>query len=224
MNPLIFIPSPRDLPEFNEATAKLPYDKLWSKYYNEDDAYRNGRAWFLEHQEYTHFLILPDDLIVRDDDIRMLSRISESFVMSGWCRNTIRKNLYWKGAPETEAMADSCISIECLPPDPPYQGTYDKFQFMSVKSIRAAVEHGFTAIEVKYAGFPPTVIPRRVVEKIPFRTSYGCCTDSCFALDLAANNIKQYCDLRIRTFHFDDTYDKVQVGKKEPKMYLEKRK
>jgi hypothetical protein len=74
---------------------------------------------------------------------------------------------------------------------------------------------------VKYAGFPPTFIFRKIVEKIPFRTSYGCCTDSCFSLDLDKHKIKQYCDLRVRTRHFDDTYDKIKVGKEVPEIRLE---
>jgi len=223
MNPLIFIPSPRDLEEFKEATSKLKYDKIWLKYYNEDDAYRLGRDWFLQHPQYTHFIILPDDLIVTQKDLFNLvvdTDISKGIV-SGWCRNTIRKNIYWKGEPETEDMADSCISIECLPPDPPNQGTYDKYHFMSLKSIREAMYQGFTHIPVKYAGFPPTIIPRDIVNKIPFRTSSGCCTDSCFSLDLAKNKIDQICDLRVRTYHFDDTYDKIKVGKEVPELRTE---
>jgi hypothetical protein len=222
MKPLIFVPSPRDLPEFNEATAKLKYDKIWLKYYNEDDAYRLGSFWFLQHPEYTHFIILPDDLIVTPDDIEQLMKDTEEHdVISGWCRNTIRLNRYWKGEKEKEDDADSCISIECLPPNPPFRGIYEQFHFMSIKDIESYKKQGITITFVKYAGFPPTVIARKVIEKVKFRTSQGCCVDSCFSLDLYTHKITQYCDLRVRTKHFDDTYDKIKVGKEAPSLRLE---
>ena len=222
MNPLIFIPSPRDLEEFKEATSKIKGDKLWLKYHNEDDAYRLGRDWFLQHTQYTHFVILPDDLIVTQEHFDRLSEDAKEYdVISGWCRNTIRKNKYWKGDAEREDEADSCISIKSLPPDPPYQGIYEQFHFLSLKDIELFVNHGATVRFVKYAGFPPTFIARKIVEKVPFRTSYGCCTDSCFSLDLAKHKITQYCDLRVRTRHFDDTYDKIKVGKEVPEIRLE---
>lgn len=222
MKPLIFIPSPRDLPEFIEATTKIKYDKLWSKYYNEDDAYRLGRYWFSEHPEYTHFVVLPDDLIVTNDDIeQLMNDAALCDVVSGWCRNTIRKNLYWKGEKEKEGDADSCISIKSLPPNPPFRGIYEQYHFMSVKEIEDALNHGLTMVSVKYAGFPPTIIARKMIMKIPFRTSQGCCTDSCFSLDLNEHKITQYCDLRVKTWHFDDTYNKIKVGKEAARLKFE---
>lgn len=43
---------------------KLPYDKLYAKYFAEPDAYKELTQYFLEHKDYTHMCIIPDDLIV----------------------------------------------------------------------------------------------------------------------------------------------------------------
>lgn len=218
MKPLIFIPSPRDLPEFIEAAAKIKYDKLWLKYYNEDDAYRLGRYWFSEHPEYTHFVILPDDLIVKNEDIEQLMEDAAHYdVVSGWCRNTIRLKSTWQGPPETEDNADSCISIESLPPNPPKSGTYEQFHFLSLKNIKNMK----SIVPVKFSCFALIFIPRKIIYQIPFRTSDGCCVDSCFSLDLWNNNIRQYCDLAVRTVHISNTYSKIKVGKEAPSLRLE---
>lgn len=72
MRVLIGIPSPRDIPEFIEATVKIDDDKLWVKYYDEYTAYKYIRQFFLKHKEYTHLCLLPDDLIVRVEQYEKL--------------------------------------------------------------------------------------------------------------------------------------------------------
>src|SRR6266540_3850211 len=89
MNPLLVIFQPREIPEFLEATNKLKIDKLWMKYFPQEEAYVTARFWFLEHKEYTHFVILPDDLIVKQEHLDMLSNSFEQYkIKSGWCNNT----------------------------------------------------------------------------------------------------------------------------------------
>lgn len=57
MKPLIFMPSPRNLPKFNECMAKVKkYDKLWVKYWEQTQAYMIARNWFL-NEDYTHLVI-----------------------------------------------------------------------------------------------------------------------------------------------------------------------
>lgn len=84
MRVLIGIPSPRDIPEFIEATVKIDDDKLWVKYYDEYTAYRYIRQFFLKHKEYTHLCLLPDDLIVKVEQYEKLRDNAEGFhVLSG---------------------------------------------------------------------------------------------------------------------------------------------
>ena len=203
MKPLLFLPSPRDIPQVIESVSKLKIDKLWVKYHPQQEAYDVGRQLFLD-TDYTHLIIHPDDLLVKQKDINNLvrdcTRLPE-IVVSGYCNCTA-------GATDWE---DSNISA-ILPPDPPYLGTYDGFQFTKLADLKKIKD---IMIEIKFSGFALTAIPRKIVEGIPFRTSGGCCVDSCFSLDLAERGIKQYLDTRVFTTHMRTKFDILQVGKKE---------
>lgn len=219
-NPLIFIPSPRSIPEFEDATDKLNADKLWLKFYPEEEAYEVARHWFLAHEEFTHLAILPDDLLVSEQDLIHLKQDSEYFdVINGWCRNTIRLTPWWTGEPEIEDQADTNISLRSLPPDPPIQGQYEDYQFESVEST-LQLATVISIVPVLYAGFPFTFISRKIVEQVPFRRD-GCCVDSCFALDLYEAGIKQYCDLRVRTVHMNRNPNEILVGKQQKEIIFE---
>lgn len=207
-NPVIFIPSPRDIPEFIAATAIIRAPKLWIKYHPQADAYEGAREWFLGQPDFTHLVILPDDLIITQenfDDMKEILNNGNVDVLSGWCQNTIR-----------EDDSDTCISYK-LPPDPPRAGKYEDYGFISMKDVEKT--YGF--IKILHSGFALTFISRKIVEKIPFRTDYGCCVDSCFSLDLHANQISQFCYLNVKTTHVKTSPDILQVGKKEKSVYLE---
>lgn len=210
MNPLIFIPSPREINEFIEATKKLKYDKLWVKYYYQQQAYNYGRDYFLGHDQYSHLIILPDDLIVKWWQLDILLS-NPDVVMSGWCPNTIRVQGF--------DNMDSNISFS-LPPDPPRTGIYSLYNFISIEDIQLFLNTGTSLIPVRFSGFAPMIIPRSVLEKIPFRTSDGCCVDSCFSIDLAEHEIKQYVDLQCQTRHI--RHPAIMVGQQEPYIKFER--
>ena len=221
IRPLIFIPSPREVEQFKQATSKLPYDKLWVKNLPEINAYYQGRKYFLDHEEYTHLIILPDDLIVTPQDIEKLLQNADMIeVLSGYCENTIRQMWNYEGPPEEQP--DSNISL-ILPPSPPMSGTYSAYDFMSLRFIDCLNKTGEHIIKIRYSGFAPTIISRAVIEKIPFRSEY-CCVDSCFSTDIHKAGIEQYCDLRVKTEHLELRQKgpaDLNVGKKEGKIYLE---
>ena len=56
-------------------------------------------------------------------------------------------------------------------------------------------------MSVKHQATALTIISRKVIEKVPFRHSDGCCIDSCLSLDLDKAGIKQYVDMLVRTQH-----------------------
>ena len=207
MKPLFFSPSPRDVPQYREAIDKLKIDKLLIKYHKAKEAYPLARQWFLE-RDYTHLIICPDDLIVTEYDIyRLLEDTKYYGVVSGWCINTILDN--W------EELQDSGLSTS-LPKDPPHQSKYEDYNFIPANKIEQD-----KIIEVKFAGFVLQCTPREIVEKIPFRTSEGCCADACFALDLNKAGIPQYVDTRVKTLHLKIPFSQIQVGKKEKEIRFE---
>lgn len=72
INPLLCSPSPRDITDVYEALKETGYDRLYAKYYPEKTAYNLLRDYFLDHEEYTHLVICPDDLIIRKKNIDTL--------------------------------------------------------------------------------------------------------------------------------------------------------
>lgn len=213
MKPLIFIPSVRDLPEVKEAVDKLSYDVLWVKYMNQDDAYRIGREYFLKHfkEDYTHLIINPDDLIVTEEQIEHLLTINREQVISGWCVHGKTK--------DPRVGLDTNIARNFYKGEP-HKGNYWDYDWITVEQANYLVNTGDEVRVVGFSGFAPTIIPRDVVEKIPFRTSEGCCVDSCFAQDLDKLGLKQYVDFRVKTIELKasdlDIYG--HLGKKEPKV------
>lgn len=85
--PLIFIPSPRDLPLFHKAINRIHCDKYWVKYTPYKlQPYRQAHQFFLEHSEYTHFVICPDDLYVTPEGVDRLFELSRKYpVIMGIC-------------------------------------------------------------------------------------------------------------------------------------------
>ena len=88
VNPLLCAPSPRDIREVYDELRGTGYDRLYAKYYPEKTAYNLMRDYFLDHQEYTHLVICPDDLIIKKEHIDRLVKDLEEHdfpVLSGVC-------------------------------------------------------------------------------------------------------------------------------------------
>jgi len=224
---LLFIPSPREIPVFVNTIREIKgYDKLFVRYYPELEAYEKASEWFLQETsgKYTHFAICPDDLLFKQEDIDLLKQDIEENqydVIQGYCKNTIRQRYDWTGRAETVDNADSNLSW-VLPPNPPVNGTYDQFQFLSMKFLDKYKEDFGPMIKVKFAGFPLTILSRKVIETIPFRRIH-CCIDSFLAFDLAEKGIDQYADLRVRIVHIEASDPaKILVGKRTPTVEFER--
>lgn len=210
--PLLFLPSPRDIEQVKDAVSKLKIDKLWVKYYPQEEAYDVARERFLNSEDYTHLIIHPDDMISTQANLDQLLRDLEQWpdiVISGWCNNTAGSTI----------DVDSNISTTHLPPNPPNNGTYDSYHWNPISDLLAWHD---MVIPVRHQGFALTAIPRKVSIIIPFRASAGCCMDSCLSLDLAEKKIEQFVDTRIRTTHLKTTPDILQTGKKRKELIFEK--
>ena len=83
MKPLLVIFNPRSIPEFYKAIEKINgISKLWIKYFPQDEAYNKAREFFLQ-SDYTHLMILPDDLIVTQADVDAIHELwHRNFLLS----------------------------------------------------------------------------------------------------------------------------------------------
>jgi hypothetical protein len=216
MNPLLVIFNPRNIPEFYKAIEKINgISKLWIKYFPQDEAYNKAREFFLQ-SDYTHFMILPDDLIVTQADVDAIVNYDESYdSISGWCNNTGRD----------DTNIDTNISA-FLPPDPPRTATYEGYRWYKIaqfESLLSKVENSDAIIPVLHQGFALSRLSRRLIEQVPFRTDAGCCVDSCLSLDLMKFRVgfTQYVDIRIRMKHLKIPRSELLVGKEKAIMLFE---
>jgi len=216
MKPLLVIFNPRSIPEFYKAIEKISgISKLWIKYFPQDEAYKKARKFFLQ-SDYTHFMILPDDLIVTQADVDAIANHDESYdSISGWCNNT--------GGDDTNI--DTNISA-FLPPDPPRTAIYEAYRWFKIaqfESMLSKVGNSDAIIPVLHQGFALSRLSRRLIKLVPFRTDAGCCVDSCLSLDLMKNRvtITQYVDIRIRMKHLKIPRSELLVGKEKAAMLFE---
>lgn len=109
----------------------------------------------------------------------------------------------------------------------PHTGTYEDYKHITVEEVNRILNDpgptDYPIKEVKFSGFAPTIIPRIIVDQIPFKTSQGdCCVDSYFAQDLDKHGFKQFVDFRVKTTELKasdlDIYG--HLGKKEPEIIL----
>lgn len=187
IKPLICSPSPRDIPDWLQCWNNLGdyADRYIAKYYNEKQAYKFLRDYFMDHPEYTHMVILPDDLIILPIQFeRLRGNASKYPVLGGFFnRNWQDRNLW------------SCIVEGRNPP-----------AWMTLGEIEQEVfAHGDNPIlPVRQDYFGCTFIRRDVVEKVgefhaftPGASGY----DYAFSLDCAKHQIPMYCDTRVQLLH-----------------------
>jgi len=182
VNPLICSASPRDIPEFLEAAAKLPADKLFAKYHTEREAYRLLRKYFLGAKQYTHMVLLSDDLIVTPKEYEMLLNDVKEF--------------------DYPVIAGTC-NIQYDTPNDYVTGKtirYGRFVDLYKK------EELFKGDPIKFCefdGFALTFIRRDIVKKIEFHSKMYTSTafDYAFAQECLDRGIPQRVDTRVKMLH-----------------------
>lgn len=157
--------------------------------------------------------------MVDQSSIDQLIEDSEQYnninVISGYC-NT--------GAAVDTTNNDSNISIGSLPPDPPVYGGYHQYHWDSLVTLDHICKTASKTnkiVQVLHQGFALTLLKREIVQRIPFRTSAGCCVDSCLSLDLNHQKIPQFVDLRCKSTHLKTNPDILLVGKRDKEIIFE---
>jgi len=216
MKPLLVVFKAREIPQFLEALGKIQCDKLIMEYYPQEEAYFESRKWFLEHKEYTHFIIIPDDLVVTPEVFDLIAYAPDFPSISGWCNNTALKTE--NKVPFDAPDVDTNIS-RYSPPGEPKRGRYAEYRWMTIAEAEKLQKQGIIGLSVLHQGFALTRLSRELVEQIPFRSAEGCCIDTCLSIDLLKARIPQYVDMRARCFHIAYQYSQINVGIK-PKIMI----
>jgi hypothetical protein len=214
-NILIGIPSPRDIGLFKEHTAKLKPDRLWIKYHESYDAYMFMMDYFLQHIEYDYLCVLPDDLLVTQKDIDILTediRDYECPVVCGYCNMDARRT----------DLTNICVDDLVDP-----LNTYARHDWLLSDS---PLLQGKKPFKVKFAGFPLMMIRNDILNKIPFRiVKGGRFADTLFCYDCHLNDISILMDPRVKMEHLKHALDsrfgphdlEILTGRREPYYYLD---
>ena len=193
INPLIFIPSPRDIPDVMKWWPKIPYDKFIVKYKPQLVAYMEGRAYFKIHPEYTHFIICPDDLEVPPDKLEILIddvKCSGYRTIAGYCNID-------ESQPETYAIQPMGLDYTRDHPMVRKGSWY-------MKDEKPILPKGVDIIQVGHAGFPCQVIERELFMKVKwvgFSGNFMQNFDWQFSKDCHELKVPIYVDLRVKLWH-----------------------
>lgn len=202
MEPLITIPSPRDIPIVKEALDKITeYDKLWIKYSPEHITYPIIRGEILKNPRYTHLVICPDDLLIDDKNkLETLFKDYEAFenpdkiILSGYCNVDTSENSKYANVTQYHVSNERAGR---------------EYRWFTLQQLEENSKYGNFLIEVQFSGFALMVIPRQAIEEIRFRNdswtgnfdSNGCCIDIMFCNDVIQRGYKIYVDSRVRLQH-----------------------
>jgi hypothetical protein len=228
---LIVSPSPRQILQVKEGIDDIRgVPKLLVKYFQEIDAYKIFRDYFLAHKkDFDYLVISPDDLIVGQRYYDMLIKDLEKEqypILCGVC------NVNLLGSPETLAI--------CIDKLPSMHRNERDYGYADFRNKDHPVQNGI--IKVKFAGFPFMFIRKDIVEQIdftgdlpynldqpPHQTNAGIINmDLPFCYECDKKGIEIYCDTRVKLVHlagaipseFGYSSDTLLVGKREAKVLL----
>lgn len=175
LNPLVFAPSIRNIERVMDSWNDLPCDIFVARYMKEPKAYQTGRDYFLEHEQYSHIVICPDDMVVDYDSFMAIYRAVDEYDFSNLAGVA---NL-----DETNFDVYACKPLE-YDPESKTAGSYYTSDTLPENEI----------IEVGFTGFTCQFIERDLVELLSF--TGGCnkghgCMDLQFTRELQSLNIPQ---------------------------------
>lgn len=182
------MPSPRDIPDVTKWWHLLPYHKYIVKYKQEHEAYREAQKFFLEHTEYTHFVICPDDLEIPPEQLSQLlfdMMVFDFQTISGYC------NLD-ESMPSYYAIQPLGCNFSLETPDMTFSSWYkeDKEPILPKEDL----------IEVGHSGFACQVISRELMEKIDWHITSGN-FDWAFSQQCDLLHIPLMVDTRVKLWH-----------------------
>jgi hypothetical protein len=156
-NPLVALPSPRDIPEVKEAVdlCLSGLDRVWFKYWPQStEPYKHIRDYFLKRTQYTHLIILPDDLVVNVVGVTKLlltayAAPTQYTVLMGNCSVTYGSLVF--------AITHNLPSLER------YGRTYHWWTLRDLEACPTNI------MKVQHCGTPFAILAREVVEQVSFK-------------------------------------------------------
>ncbi len=203
IKPLIFIPSPRDIPEVKRLWHIIPFDKFIVKYKPHLEAYNLGTEFFRRNTKYTHFIVCADDLEVTPEAINHLLNDIKKFEYETIC-----------GICNVDEVSKDTYVVQPLGCDYSRKGPLTTFEAWYHKEDKPKLPDE-DIIEVGYAGFPCQIVSRNLFEKVSWKGATGQGNfDWQFAKDCYGLGVPIMCDTRVKLYHRrQQQYDRVNAYK-----------
>ena len=220
IKPLGVVMSVRDFPIawywIHRSCQENRVDLLIIKNMTHDKAHQEAKKFFMEHKEYTHLIIINEDIIVTPSHLKLLLEDIEMYpnaVIGGYA------------FPVSKRYPKTNLS---LTPVRGYVVFADQYNFLELEDVITRKDID-VLVKAFFNGNTLTAYPRYVVEKLSFkpykwvydstlgiRTKRGIMFDLQISRELERMNIPLLVDLRLMVIHFGDTRRFIDLkGKKE---------
>ena len=213
-----------DLVQVKEALDEIPCDKIQVSYFDYPYPQRKVLEYFKENPEYTHLILIPNDLVYNLRNFTMTERAVRELdppVLCGLCNVDLGQYKdFWNVCPKL----------------PTLEFTQRRYRWMAESQRLHHLNLGFRFIPVKFAGFPAMCVRRDVFDKckinefnesiktkeVPiWESQLGYANDLMFCHNLSDLEITIVCDLENTMLHLRFQGEK-QNGKKQPNVHLVK--
>ena len=209
-----------DLPEVIDGLNTIYNEKLVVSYFKYPYPHRIIEDWFYTHQDYTHLIMIPNDLVYNMDNFEKTKEIILKHnypVLSGICNVDLK---------EYKDKWNVCQSLPALP------YIHRRYRWLADSTRKALMNAGLRLLPVDFAGYPALCIRRDVLslvkinklnntiktKELPiWEAKGGYSNDLIFCHNLYDTGISIICDLENTMLHFRYT-GKSQVGIKPEKV------
>ncbi len=219
-NPLIGYYHAVDLDEVKDGLNEIYADKLQVSYFSYPFPHRIIEKFFNDNQDYTHLIMIPNDLVYNNENFQRTKEAIEKFdypVLSGLCNVDL-----------TQHKTDYNVCFKL--PELAYINR--RYRWLADSTRKELLRRGSRFVNVKFAGYPAICIRRDVIEKVRlnflnrtietnelpiWETRGGFANDLIFCHNINDVGIPLICDIENTMLHFRYT-GKSQIGVKPEKV------
>lgn len=219
-NPLIGYYHAVDLDPVIEGLNEIDADKLQVSYFKYPYPHRIIEDYFLTHKQYTHLIMIPNDLVYNNSNFQRTKDAIEKHdypVLSGLCNVDLKTH---------KTDYNVCFKL----PDLAYVNR--RYRWLANSTRMELIRRGARFVKVMFAGYPAICIRRDVLDKVRlnflndtiknnslpiWESRGGFANDLIFCHNINDKGIELICDLKNTMLHF--RYEgKSQIGIKEYKV------
>lgn len=219
-NPLIGYYHAVDLKEVKDGLNSIHADKLQVSYFPYPYPHRLIEYLFKKNKEYTHLIMIPNDLVYDDSNFQKTKEVVEKYdypVITGLCNVDLKEN---------KDKMNVCLKLPGLP----YINR--RYRWLVESQRLELLSRNQRLINVMFAGYPAICIRRDILDKVRlnifpedkkvdelpiWESRGGFANDLIFCHNLKDANIPIICDLENKMLHF--RYEgKSQIGVKPEKV------